>query len=99
MTNKERADRIYEASRVGWRRQVTDIMSRRYSIYHWSMPVLLSVEAAVLLFLAIWPVWFGVLVFLAVGILCCNLNELVAYLAWSRYNRLLNKTHGKEARA
>ena len=33
MTNEERAHRIYEASKRGWRRQVTDSMSSRYMIY------------------------------------------------------------------
>jgi hypothetical protein len=95
MTNDERAHRIYEASRRGRRRQVTDIMSNRYVIYHWSMPVLLIAEAAVLLFLAVWPMWCGALAFIAAVLLCTDLNELVAYLAWRRYNRLLNKNGGQ----
>lgn len=90
MTPEERARRIYEASRRGWCRQVTDLMSSRYSIYHWSMPVLLVAETAVLLFLAIWPMWCGAIAFIAAALLCNELNELVAYLAWRRYDRLLN---------
>ena len=95
MTNEERAHRLYEASRRDWCRQVTDFMSSRYSIYHWSMPVLLVAETAVLLFLAIWPMWCGVIAFIAVVFLFNNLNELVAYLAWRRYDRLLNKNGGR----
>lgn len=102
MTNEERAHRIYEAGRRGWRRQVMIFMSYRYTIYHWSMPVLLSAEAAVLLFLAIWPMWCGAIAFIAAWFLFYNLNELVSYLAWRRYDRLLNKrrtimndTHGE----
>ena len=91
MTPEERARRIYEASSRGWRRQVADIMSDKYMIYHWSMPVLLALEAAVLLFLAVWPLWCGVLAFVAALVLFSGLNELVAYLAWSRYDRLRNK--------
>ena len=91
MTPEERADRIYEESSRGWRRQVTDIMSSHYMIYHWSMPVLLAVEAAVLLFLAIWPLWCGVIVFIAALSVFGWLNECVAYLAWRRYDRLYNK--------
>lgn len=96
MTDEERAHRLYEESKRGWHRQVTDIMSSRYSIYHWSMPLLLAAEAAVLLFLAIWPLWCGVIVFIAVGILCDSLNELVAYLAWKRYDRLINKVEDSD---
>lgn len=91
MTNEERARRIYEASSHGWRRRVTNLMSSRYMIYHWSMPVLLVVEAAVLLFLAVWPMWCGVLAFFGAGLLCDSLNELVTYLAWRQYDRLINK--------
>jgi hypothetical protein len=88
MTSEERANKIHEASKRAWCRWVTGIMSSRYMIYHWSMPVLLTAEAAVLLFLAIWPLWCGVIVFIVVGLLCDNLNELVSYLAWKRYDRL-----------
>lgn len=95
MTNEERAHRIYEAGKHGWRRQVVDIMSNRYMIYHWSMPVLLVAETAVLLFLAIWPMWCGAIAFIAAALLCNNLNELVAYLAWRRYDRFLNKMEDK----
>lgn len=90
-TPEERANRIYEASKRGWRRQVTDFMSNRYMIYHWSMPMLLIAETAVLLFLAIWPLWCGAIAFIAAGLLFDSLNELVSYLAWRRYDRLLNK--------
>lgn len=88
MTSEEQANRIYEASRRGWRSWVMDIMSDKYLIYHWSMPVLLVAEAAVLLFLAIWPLWCGVLAFIVVVNLFGSLNELVAYLAERRWRRL-----------
>lgn len=91
MPPEERAHRIYEASKRGWRRCVTDIMSGRYMIYHWSMPVLLIVEAAVLLFLAIWPIWCGVPAFIVAVLLFDKLNAMVAYLAWRRYDRILQK--------
>lgn len=91
MTPEEQADRIHEASRRDWCMRVTDIMSGEYAVYHWSMPVLLAVEAAVLLFLAVWPLWCGVIVFLAVFVLFGRLNEWVAYLAWRRYDRLRSK--------
>lgn len=95
MTPEEQADRIHEASTRRWCRCVTDIMSSDYMVYHWSMPVLLAAEAAVLLFLAIWPLWCGVIVFLAVFILFDQLNKWVAYLAWRRYNRLRNKKYDR----
>jgi hypothetical protein len=91
MTPEERANRIYEASSLGWRRQVVDIMSSLHKIYHWSMPVLLAAEAAVLLFLAVWPLWCGVLAFVVAVNLFSWLNERVAYLAWRRWNRLRNE--------
>lgn len=95
MTPEERARRIYESSERGWCRFVTDIMSDKYMIYHWIMPVLLVVELAVLLFLAIWPLWCGVLAFVAAVVLFDGLNKLVAYLAWRRYDRLHNKKWGR----
>lgn len=91
MTPEERADRIYEASSHGWRRFVTAIMSSQYMIYHWSMPVLLVAEIAVLLFLAVWPLWCGVIAFVVAGGLFYRLNELVAYMAWRLYDSLRNK--------
>lgn len=91
MDSEERARRIYESSEREWCRFVTDIMSDKYMIYHWSMPVLLVVELTVLLFLAIWPLWCGVLAFVAALALFDGLNELVAYLAWRRYDRLSRK--------
>lgn len=91
VTPEERARRIYATSNLGWHRRVTDIMSSRYMIYHWSMPVLLAAEVAVMLFLAVWPLWCGVLAFVVALSLFSGLNELVAYLAWRRYDRLSNK--------
>ena len=88
MTPEERADRIYEASSHGWRRWVVDVMSGQYIIYHWSMPVLLVAEAAVLLFLAIWPLWCGAIAFVVALFLSGQLNERVAYLAWRRWRNL-----------
>lgn len=95
MTSEERANRIYEASSRGWRRQVTDIMSSQHMIYHWSMPALLAAEAAVLLFLAVWPLWCGVIVFIVAVNLFSWLNERAAYLAWRRYDRLRNKKYDR----
>lgn len=91
MTPEERAQRIYEASRRGWRSWVTYIMSDKWLIYHWSMPVLLVAEAVVLLFLAIWPLWCGVLAFIVAVNLFGVLNDRVAYLAERRWHRLRNK--------
>lgn len=91
MTPEERANQIYEASSHGWRGWVVDIMSDKYLIYHWSMPVLLAAEAAVLLFLAVWPLWCGVLAFIVAVNLFGVLNERVAYLAERRWNRLRSK--------
>lgn len=88
MTSKELANRMYEASRHGWRGWVTDIMSDKYMIYHWSMPVLLVAEAAVLLFLAVWPLWGGVIAFIVAVNLFEALNEWVAYRAERRWRRL-----------
>ena len=88
MTPEERARRIYEESSHGWRHWVTFIMSDKWLIYHWSMPVLLVLEAAVLLFLAVWPLWCGVLAFIVALNLFGALNEWVAYLAERRYNRI-----------
>jgi hypothetical protein len=100
MTPEEKADRICEASDRRWCRCVTDIMSSQYMVYHWSMPVLLAVEAAVLLFLAVWPLWGGVIAFIVAVNLFSGLNELVAYLAWRRYDRLrsekYNHLHSKK---
>jgi hypothetical protein len=45
-------------------------------------------EVAVLLFLAVWPLWCGVLAFIVASNLFSALNEWVAYLAERRYNRL-----------
>lgn len=91
MTPEERARRIHEASSRGWRGWVVDSMSDRYMIYHWSMSVLLAAETAVLLFLAIWPLWCGVLAFIVAVNLFGWLNERVAHWAERRYNRLRNK--------
>lgn len=94
MTSEELADRIYILSKRGWCRKVTGIMSSRYMVYHWSMPVLLAAEAAVLLFLAVWPLWCGAIAFIGTLILFDSLNEWVAYLAWRRYDRLRNEAEG-----
>ena len=91
MTPEERANRIYEASRRGWRGWVVDIISAKYVIYHWTMPALLVAEAAVLLFLAVWPLWCGTLAFIVAVNLFGVLNEWVAYRAEMRWRRLRSK--------
>lgn len=98
MTPKERAKRIYEESYHGWHRCVTDMMSSHYMIYHWSMPWLLAAEAAVMLFLAIWPLWCGVIAFMTALILFKSFNGWVAYQAWRRYDRLYNDRDVQEKR-
>ena len=88
MTPKELANRMYETSSHGWRSWVTYIMSDKWLIYHWSMPVLLVLEVAVLLFLAVWPLWCGTLAFIVAVNLFGILNEWVAYRAERRWHRL-----------
>ena len=90
-TPEERAQQIYEESQRGWRGLVMYLMSDKYLIYHWSMPVLLAAEAVVLLFLAIWPLWCGAIAFMVATYLFGILNEEVAYLAERRWNRLRSK--------
>lgn len=91
VTSEERARRIYEASSHGWRGWVTDIMSDKYVIYHWSMTALLVAEATVLLFLAVWPLWCGTLAFIVAVNLFGVLNEWVAYRSEMRWRRIRSK--------
>lgn len=89
-SSRDKARRIFADSDTGWHRDIVDLMSDEYAVYHWCMPFILVAEAAVLLFLAIWPLWCGVLLFILAVALFDWVNKKVAYLAWRRYDRMYN---------
>lgn len=90
----EQANRIYEYSTTGWRRDVMSLMSTDHCIYHWCMLPLLAVEFLAYLFVAIYPMWCAVPLFVACMAAFNKVNESVSAWAGRRYNRLREKAVG-----
>lgn len=89
----ERAKRM-DAPRGTWKRDVVDLMSDEYCIYHWCMLPLLAIEAVVLVLLAVLPLWFGPVLWLAAFLCVRCMNRGIAFLAYRRWTRLREKARG-----